>query len=90
MANNATLGQLIKELKARRDEVAQGPNGDKKPLLAHLFLAFTDANEEIRMGADFDAFVDIAMLNLILRGAEDGYSNDEIHGFVRKLQEDLL
>ncbi len=54
-----------------------------------LIMSFLDAMEEIRMGGDFEEFSDLAILNLIMRGADEGYSNDEIHAFVRSLQRDL-
>ena len=83
----STLGQLFAEIHARADEIAA--DGVKKPLTSLLILSFLDAMEEIRFGAEFDEFSELAVLNLIIRGAEEGYSNEDIQEFVRSLKGDF-
>lgn len=83
----STLGQLFAEINARADEISHS-NG-KRPLMTLLILSFLDAMEDIRCGADFDEFADLAVLNLIVRGDEEGYSSKEIQIFVRSLQNDF-
>ncbi len=85
----STLGQLFAEIQSRADEISSGETRGKRPLVTLLIMAFLDAMEEIRMGVEFEEFSDLAVLNLIIRGAEEGYSNEEIHEFVLSLQRDL-
>lgn len=85
----STLGQLLAEIQARADEIASNDGKGKRPLVTLLIMAFLDAMEDIKHGGEFDEFADLAILNLIVRGAEEGYSNEEIHAFVRSLQRDL-
>ena len=82
----STLGQLFEELSARAKEISQGDSAGRTPLVTLLLLSFMDAMEEIRLGADFDEFADMAILNMIVRGNEEGYSRDELQEFVRSLQ----
>lgn len=85
----STLGQLFAEIQSRADSISSVDERGKRPLVTLLIMAFLDAMEEIRMGVDFEEFSDLAVLNLIIRGAEEGYSNEEIQDFVQGLQSDL-
>lgn len=85
----STLGQLLSEIHARSREITEASGRGKRPLMTLLIMSFLDAMEDIKQGGEFDEFADLAILNLIVRGAEEGYSNEEIHTFIRSLQDEL-
>lgn len=86
----STLGQLLAEIHARADEISLADGRGKRSLTTLLIMSFMDAMEDIKLGGEFDEFADLAILHLIMRGAEEGYSNEEIHTFVRSLQNDMI
>lgn len=84
----STIGALFEALQERANEVS--PDSTKKhSLVVLLITSFLDAMEEIRLGADFEQFQDLAVLNLIIHGAEEGYSTEELKKFVMSLKRNL-
>ena len=67
----SSIQQLFAAIQERSVEITK-TSGGKKPLITLLIMSFLDAMEEIRLGAEFEEFSDLAVLNLIIRGAEEG------------------
>lgn len=82
----STLGQLFEEINARAREISSEDVNGRTPLITLLLMSFMDAMEDIRVGGEFDEFADLAILNVIIRGNEEGYSHEELQSFVRSLQ----
>ncbi len=88
-SNLSTLSQLFLQIQEHADAISSIQTNSKEPLVSLLIRSFLDAMEEIKLGVDFEDFSDLAVLNLIIRGAEEGYTNEEIQQFVSTLQKDL-
>lgn len=85
----SSIGALFAAIQERAAEIAP-ENGEKKhTLVVLLIMSFLDAMEEIRQGADFDSFQDLAVLNLLMRGSDEGYTTEELQKFVSSLKRNL-
>jgi len=87
----SSIGALFAAIQERANEISSTnpSNEERHTLVVLLILSFLDAMEEIRLGADFEQFQDLAVLNLIMRGSEEGYTSEELKKFVSSLKRNL-
>lgn len=85
----SSISALLAAIQERAAEIAPETGEKRHTLVVLLIMSFLDAMEEIRQGAEFDEFQDLAVLNLLIRGTEEGYTADELKKFVKSLKRNL-
>lgn len=82
------LNDLISTIRSRSALISE-EFSDNRTDLSELFIrSIKKTLREIHHGADSDDFSDLVVVNLIMMGAETGYSADEMRVFVLALKAD--
>lgn len=62
---------------------------DSRKDMGELFMkALKNTTIEVQKGADSDQFAELTIINLIVLGDKEGYSAEEMRGFIEKLKAD--
>lgn len=85
----STLNKLIDAIRAEASFLLEQNQEDSRVDLGVLFVkALRKTLREIGKGADTNDFSELTVINLIIMGAEEGYSADEMRAFIQKLKSD--
>lgn len=82
------LVSLISAIKVEVDRINQSETDTRTSLASLLIRSIDKTMIEIKRGADSDDFPDLTIINLIIMGAQEGYSAGEMRGFIEELKPD--
>lgn len=82
------LVNLISAIKVEVDRINQSETDTRTSLASLLIRSIDKTMIEIKRGADSDDFPDLTIINLIIMGAQEGYSAGEMRGFIEELKPD--
>lgn len=82
------LVSLISAIKSEVDRINQSETDVRTPLASLLIRSIDKTMIEIKRGADSEDFPDLTIINLIIMGAQEGYTAGEMRGFIDELKPD--
>lgn len=80
------LVSLISAIKVEVDRINQSEEDTRTPLASLLIRSIDKTMVEIKRGANSEDFPDLTVINLIIMGAQEGYSAAEMRGFIEDLK----
>lgn len=83
----SSFTQLVDAITSRAALLEEPP--ENRADLGYLFIrALRKTVNEVHRGAKADDFTDLTVINLIIMGADEGYTAEEMRDFISQLRND--